>query len=96
MASFYPVLDLEMMMLKKRILGVTGRHGAGKSMFCEAVQAKSFDVFSCGEVVREETMNRGLLVTAPNMAAVSLDIRKEEGSDGVLKRLLSKIRNSKC
>jgi len=88
-------LDVRNVALKKRILGVTGLPGAGKTMFCEAVQAQSYDVFSCGEIVKEETMKRGLSVTASNMAAVSLDIRKKEGPAGVSRRLLSKIKNSK-
>ena len=83
------------MALEKRVLGVTGLSGAGKTMLCEAVQAQSYDVFSCGEIVREETMKRGLSATASNMAAVSLDIRKKEGPAGVSRRLLSKIKNSK-
>jgi len=81
--------------LRKKILGVTGLPGAGKTMFCEVVHAQSYDVFFCGDVVKEETMKRGLSITASNMAAVSLDIRKREGPAGVSSRLLSKIKNSK-
>jgi dephospho-CoA kinase len=72
-------LDVTKTALGKRILGVTGLPGAGKTMLCEAIHAQSYDVFSCGEVVKEETRKRGLSVTASNMAAVSLDIRKKEG-----------------
>ncbi|MFH0849302.1 MAG: AAA family ATPase [archaeon] len=79
----------------KTILAVTGLPGAGKSMFCEAVQALGYTVFSCGEVVKEETKKRGLPVTASNMAMVSLDIKKREGAAGVSKRLMSKIQTSK-
>lgn len=91
----YLVLGVGETALKKKILGVTGLSGAGKTMLCEAVHAQSYDVFSCGQVVKEETMKRGLAVTASTMAAVSLDIRKKEGPAGVSKRLLSKIKNSK-
>jgi len=87
-------LDVEKTTLRKRILGVTGLPGAGKTMLCTALHAQSYDVSSCGEVVKEETRKRGLSVTASNMAAVSLDIRKEEGPAGVSRRLLSKIKNS--
>jgi dephospho-CoA kinase len=79
----------------KRILGVTGLPGAGKTMFCEAVRAQSYDVFSCGDIVKDEAIRRGLTVTASTMAAVSLEIRKREGPAGVSKRLLSKIESSK-
>jgi dephospho-CoA kinase len=82
-------------MALKRVLGVTGLPGAGKTMLCEAIHVQSYDVFSCGMIVKEETMKRGLPVTASNMAAVSLDIRKREGPAGVSRRLLSKIKNSK-
>ena len=88
-------MDVGKTVLRKRILGVTGLPGAGKTMFCEAVHARSYDVFSCGEVVKEEMSRRGLPVTASNMASVSLDIRKKDGPAGVSRRLLSKIRTSR-
>jgi dephospho-CoA kinase len=82
-------------MAAKTILTITGLPGAGKSMFCEVVQENGWPVFSCGEVVKEETEKRGLSVTAANMAAVSLDIRKREGPAGVSRRLIPKIESSR-
>jgi len=81
-------------MATRTILTVTGLPGAGKTMFCEIVQGNGFPVFSCGEVVKEETERRGLPVSAANMASVSLDIRKKEGPAGVSRRLIPRIERS--
>ncbi len=80
----------------RRIVGVVGMPGSGKSVLDEVAAGLGFDIVVMGDVIREETARRGLEATPENIGKVMLEIRSEEGPFVVAKRCVAKIAESKA
>ncbi len=79
-----------------RIISITGMAGAGKGITADVAKSLGYPVFVCGDVIREEARRRGLPDTPENLGKTMLEIRKEEGSAVVAKRLIPKIGGGAC
>jgi dephospho-CoA kinase len=76
----------------KKVVGIAGMPGAGKTTFNKIAKRKGFVVVVMGDEVREETKRRGLKPTPENIGKVMLQLRKEEGPAVVAKRCIPKIK----
>jgi dephospho-CoA kinase len=78
----------------RRVIGTVGMPGAGKATVLEVGRKLGYGAVIMGDVIREETVKRGLQPTAKNVGKVMFRIRKEEGSAVVAKRCCDTVR--KC
>ena len=85
------------MIADKLIVGVSGMPGSGKSVVVNVAKKQGFDIIIMGDIVREETERRGLLLNPKNMGKVMLDLRSTGGKDIIAKKCILKIKekNSK-
>jgi len=74
------------------IVIVTGMPGSGKSRIVEEFEKRGFPSVSLGDIVREETLKRGLALTKENVAKVSIRLRQELGQNAVAKLAVEKVR----
>ncbi|AFL95652.1 hypothetical protein CL1_1453 [Thermococcus cleftensis] len=74
------------------IIIVTGMPGSGKSKIVHEFERRGFPSVSMGDVVREETVKRGLELTKENVAKVSIRLRQELGQNAVAKLAVEKVR----
>ena len=81
-------------MKRKKVIAIVGMPGAGKGIVSGTASSHGYPVLICGDVVREETLKRGLEPTPENTGKVMLAIRQEEGPSVVAERLISKIQSS--
>lgn len=79
------------MNVDKLVIGLTGMPGAGKSVFVEAAKSVGYVAVSMGDVIREETMKRGLELNPQNVGKVMLDLRREGGDNVVAEKCVPKI-----
>lgn len=75
----------------KLIIGLTGLPGSGKSLVVKTARELGFDVIVMGDVVREETANRGLEPTPANVGTVMLELRETNGPGVIAKKCIPKI-----
>jgi dephospho-CoA kinase len=78
-------------MSDKRVLGVVGMPGAGKSVVDAVATSHGYAVVVMGAVIRDELERRNLTATPKTVGAVMLMLREEEGEAVVAKRCVSKI-----
>jgi dephospho-CoA kinase len=74
------------------IVIVTGMPGSGKSKIVKEFESRGFPSVSMGDIVREETVKRGLELTKENVAKVSIRLRQELGQNAVAKLAVEKVR----
>ncbi|MDV3104851.1 dephospho-CoA kinase [Thermococcus waiotapuensis] len=74
------------------IILVTGMPGSGKSKIVEEFERRGFPSVSMGDIVREETVKRGLELTKENVARVSIRLRQELGQNAIAKLAVEKVR----
>ncbi|MGB9727581.1 MAG: AAA family ATPase [Nitrososphaeria archaeon] len=65
------------------ILCLTGMPGSGKTTVAKAIERMGFYYISLGDVVREETLSRGLEVNDGNCGIVMKDLREKFGPQAV-------------
>jgi dephospho-CoA kinase len=80
------------MSVDKLIVGLSGMPGSGKSIVVNVAKNKGFGIIVMGDIVREETQKRGLLLTPKNIGKVMLDLRTTEGKNIIAKRCIPKIK----
>jgi dephospho-CoA kinase len=73
------------------VVGLAGMPGAGKSVVVSAAKESGYGIVVMGDVVREETVGRGLEFNPQNIGKVMLDLREKEGKSVVAKRCIPKI-----
>lgn len=78
----------------KKLIGITGMPGAGKTLVATYARRMGYPVVSMGDVIRAITQRRGLKPTPRNLGKIMLKIRREEGPAAVAKRCVSKIRKT--
>jgi len=81
-------------MKRQKVIAIVGMPGAGKGIISGTASSHGYPVLICGDVVREETLKRGLAPNPENTGKVMLAIRQEEGPSVVAERLVPKIRSS--
>jgi len=64
----------------KLVVGLAGMPGSGKSLVVEAARELGYAVVVMGDVIREETVKRGLELTPQNVGRVMLQLRAESGN----------------
>ncbi|MCL2287895.1 MAG: flagellar hook-basal body complex protein FliE [Candidatus Bathyarchaeota archaeon] len=79
------------MNVDKLVIGLTGMPGAGKTVFVEAATTVGYVKVSMGDVIREETRNRGLELNPQNVGKVMLALRKEGGDNIIAEKCVPKI-----
>lgn len=79
----------------KLVVGLVGMPGAGKSLVVEAAQENGYNIVAMGDVVREETRKRGLMLNPKNVGVVMLDLRKTGGVGVVAEMCVPRIEAAK-
>jgi len=74
------------------IIIVTGMPGSGKSNIVRELKMRGFTGISLGDLVREETLRRGMELTRENTARVSIRLRQELGQNAVAKLAVERVR----
>ncbi len=78
-----------------KIVLVTGMQGAGKSELALAFNKVGIPIIVMGDVIREETRQRGLEPNPANTKKVMLDLREKDGMGAVAIRCLSDLKEAK-
>src|SRR3990172_3060440 len=65
--------------------------GSGKSLVVDTARELGYDVVVMGDVVRQETLKRGLELTPQNVGKVMLQLRAEDGNHVIAKKCIPKI-----
>ncbi len=73
------------------IIGITGRIASGKTDVAEFLKERGFKYVTISQVVREEVSSRGIEITRKTLQDIGNEIRKKEGAEGWIKRLLKRI-----
>jgi len=75
----------------KTIILVTGLPGSGKTAVSSCIREARIPVFIMGDIIREEIRKRGLEFNNRNSELVAVQLRKEQGTDFVAKKMGEKI-----
>ena len=76
---------------KPRLVVVVGMPGSGKGVFSDVARGSGIPVYVMGDIVREETIRRGLEPTPSNLNYVARRLREEYGPAIVAERIGEKI-----
>ncbi len=79
----------------KLVVGLAGMPGAGKSLVVQVGHERGYGIVTMGDVVREETFNRGLQINPENIGKVMLDLREKSGEGVVAQKCTPKIEAQK-
>jgi dephospho-CoA kinase len=80
------------MSVDKLIVGLSGMPGSGKSIVANVAKNMGFGIIVMGDIVREETQRRGLLLTPKNIGEVMFDLRMKGGKNIIAKSCIPKIK----
>jgi len=75
----------------KLVVGLAGMPGSGKSLVVDVARGLGYAVVVMGDVIREETLKRGLTLTPQNVGSVMLQLRVEGGNFVVASKCIPKI-----
>ncbi len=75
----------------KLVIGLAGMPGSGKSLVVDSALEMGYAVVVMGDVVRQETLKRGLELTPQNVGKVMLQLREEDGNYVIAKKCIPKI-----
>jgi dephospho-CoA kinase len=75
----------------KLVIGLAGMPGSGKSLVVNTARELGYDILVMGDVVREETLKRGLELTPQNVGKVMLELRQEGGNYVIAQKCIPKI-----
>ena len=78
-------------MLRKKLIGIVGMPGSGKSIVRKVGMRKGYGVIVMGDVVRREVESRGLEPNITNLGKVMVELREKYGAGVVAKRCLEEI-----
>jgi dephospho-CoA kinase len=79
----------------KTVIAIAGMPGAGKAVASNTAKKLDIPVFVCGDVLREEAKIRKIVATPENFGKLMFQMRKNEGSSVMIKRLLPRIAEAK-
>jgi dephospho-CoA kinase len=75
----------------KLVVGLAGMPGSGKSLVVETAVMLGYGVVAMGDVVREETLKRRLVLNPKNVGQVMLELRRKSGASVVADKCIPKI-----
>ena len=75
----------------KLVIGLAGMPGSGKSLVVETARELGYDVVVMGDMIRQETLKRGLELTPQNVGKVMLELREEGGNFVIAQKCIPKI-----
>lgn len=75
----------------KIVVGLAGMPGSGKSLVVETARELGYAIVVMGDVIREETVKRGLDLTPHNVGKVMLQLRADGGVTVVAQKCIPKI-----
>jgi len=75
----------------KIVIGLAGMPGSGKSLVVETVRELGYAIVVMGDVIRQETLKRGLELTPQNVGKVMLQLREEGGNYVIAQKCIPKI-----
>ncbi|MCW4047510.1 MAG: AAA family ATPase [Candidatus Bathyarchaeota archaeon] len=75
----------------KLVVGLAGMPGSGKSVVVETAVEAGYAVVVMGDVVRNETRNRGLELNPENIGRVMLELREEGGAGVIAEKCILEI-----
>ncbi len=75
----------------KIVVGLAGMPGSGKSLVVETARELGYGIVIMGDVIREETLKRGLELTPQNVGKVMLQMRADGGNAVVAQKCIPKI-----
>ncbi len=78
-------------MYDRLVVGLTGMPGSGKSLAVAVAERRGYGIIVMGDVVREETKNRGLSLTTENIGETMLSLREKEGPAVISVRCIPRI-----
>lgn len=81
--------------MKKKLIGVAGMPGAGKSLVAEYVKQLGYPVVVMGDIIRAKTVQRGLTPTPETLGEIMLKIRRDEGMGAVARHCIPQIKKIK-
>lgn len=77
------------------VLGLVGPIASGKGTISEFLKSKGFKYFSLSNVVRTETLARGLEMTRENLQDVGNDLRENFSGSVLVDRIIKEIKKHK-
>jgi dephospho-CoA kinase len=75
----------------KLVIGLAGMPGSGKSLVVETARELGYAIVVMGDVIRQETLKRGLELTPQNVGKVMLQLREEGGNYVIAQKCIPKI-----
>jgi dephospho-CoA kinase len=75
----------------KLVIGLAGMPGSGKSVVVDMAREMGYDVVVMGDVIRQETLKRGLELTPQDVGKVMLELRQESGNYVIAQKCIPKI-----
>ncbi len=75
----------------KLVIGLAGMPGSGKSIVVDTARELGYDIVVMGDVIRQETLKRGLELTPQNVGKVMLQLREEGGNYVIAEKCIPKI-----
>lgn len=75
----------------KLVIGLAGMPGSGKSLVVDTARELGYAIVVMGDVIRQETLKRGLELTPQNVGKVMLELRKEGGNYVIAQKCIPKI-----
>ena len=78
-----------------KVIAFAGMPFSGKSEAVKIAKDMNIPVIRMGDMIWEETKNRGLELTDENVGTIANNMRKEHGMDIWAKRTLDKIKSTK-
>ena len=72
-------------------VAVAGMPGAGKGSVSAIAESEGFQVFVCGDVVREEAQSSGVAPDRKNLGRIMFELREKEGPAVIIQRMMRKI-----
>ncbi len=83
-------------MKPRKLILVAGMPGSGKSLISQVARDMGIQVFTMGDVIRQEVKRRGMEPTPANLNLVARELRRMYGPRVVAERILEEIKKSSC
>ena len=77
----------------KLVIGLAGMPGSGKSIVVDTARELGYDIVVMGDVIRQETLKRGLELTPQNVGKVMLNCEKKAETMLSPKNVSQKLKN---
>lgn len=78
-------------MLNKIVFGLTGSNAAGKGEVADHLARNGFQLHSLSDVVREETVARGLPPEREHLIRIGTQLREADGPGALARRILARL-----